>query len=50
MVSQAYAGVELRAGEIHLSFLEGITGPVSYRRESQRGEWVMEKFESLKRG
>lgn len=50
VVSQACAGVELGAGEIRLSFLEGVTGPVTYRRESQRGEWVMEKFESLKRG
>jgi hypothetical protein len=49
-MSRIYAGVELGAGDARYTFLESINGPVSYRREGQHGEWIMDKFQAIKRG
>lgn len=49
-MSRIYAGVELGAGDARYTFLEAVNGPVSYRREGQHGEWIMDKFQAIKRG
>jgi uncharacterized protein (DUF342 family) len=45
-----HAGIVLTSGDVRLEVKEDIKGPISFRRPDQQSEWVMEKFQSVKRG
>jgi uncharacterized protein (DUF342 family) len=45
-----HAGVVLTSGDIRLEIKEDIAGPISFRRPDHQSEWVMEKFQSVKKG
>lgn len=45
-----HAGVVLASGDVRLELKEDITGPISFRRPDHQAQWVMEKFQSVKKG
>jgi uncharacterized protein (DUF342 family) len=45
-----HAGVVLTSGDVRFEVKEDIKGPISFRRPDQQAEWVMEKFQNIKRG
>lgn len=45
-----HAGVVLTSGDAKFEVKEAIKGPISFRRPDQQSEWVIEKFQSIKRG
>lgn len=45
-----HAGVVLASGDVRLEIKEDIAGPISFRRPDHQAQWVMEKFQSVKRG
>lgn len=46
----AHAGVVLVSGEARFEIKEDMKGPISFRRADHQSEWVMEKFQSVKKG
>ncbi len=45
-----HAGVVLTSGGVKFEVKEDIRGPISFRRPDQQSEWVIEKFQNIKRG
>ena len=45
-----YAGVSLTSGDVRLDIKEDMQGPVSFRRPDHQSEWVVESFQSVKKG
>jgi uncharacterized protein (DUF342 family) len=45
-----HAGVVLTSSDVRFEIKEDIKGPISFRRPDQQAEWIMEKFQSVKRG
>jgi uncharacterized protein (DUF342 family) len=45
-----HAGVVLSSGDARLELKESVEGPVSFHRIDQRGEWLKDRFQSIKRG
>lgn len=45
-----YAGTILSSSDTRLEIKESIEGPVSFHRVNQQGEWVKDRFLSIKRG
>lgn len=44
-----HAGVVLGSGDVRLELKEGVEGPISYRK-SEKGEWMLDRFQRLTRG
>ncbi len=50
IVGEAFPGAEFAAGEVRLTLKERVVGPVTYRKPAQQGEWIIEKFQGMKKG
>jgi len=50
VVGEAFPGVELAAGETRYTLQERVAGPVSYRKPAQQADWVIEKFQGMRKG
>jgi hypothetical protein len=50
VVGEAFAGVVLSAGDARFTLVDRVSGPLTYRKPAQQVEWVLDKFQAMKRG
>jgi uncharacterized protein (DUF342 family) len=50
ILGEVFAGVELSAGDARFTLADRVAGPVTYRKPTQQAEWVLDKFQAMKRG
>jgi hypothetical protein len=49
IVGEAFSGVQLSAGDAHLTLVDRVPGPVTYRKPAQQNEWIMDKFQAMRK-
>jgi uncharacterized protein (DUF342 family) len=49
VIGEAFPGVQLSAGDTHYTLVDRVAGPVTYRKPAQQGEWMMDKFQAMRK-